>query len=392
MDPYYQHFGGEMESRYYQPNQPQYYHPEPQYYHPQTQYYQSGPQYYPPIEQPNRYEDTQGQFAEPYPAYQSPQGFQGDYSPTWPHPVHQSDRTPWGTFQDEAPSPNSTQDLKEIIQQMIEYQKQQFAEIQNFQIQVDQFASSISQQQAPCFSEKRDCSVLDRPDLDFITSQDSSNISCYDSVVVRISDFTDTVVVDVTDNAEPQESLPLDTPPEPKPGPEPELLLDYEEVTVTILEPPVSWYCCAVEKLGCEQNLDCYVPKFIDFFNSNARKASDLAKHSQSSTSIVKDSGFLNPENFKLGLVPYHCNGMRSSSWLKMLVINTTSKYAEQKFHKQKLKNSVGMIEISFDLAAGSGVSGTTVDDPEFKLENSASSDSAEMKLMYQQFMFGVNI
>ncbi|XP_042425696.1 uncharacterized protein LOC122013483 [Zingiber officinale] len=155
MDPYYQHFGGEMESRYYQPNQPQYYHPEPQYYHPRTQYYQSRPQYYPPIEQPNRYEDTQGQFAEPYPAYQSPQGFQGDYSPTWPHPVHQSDLTPWGTFQDEAP-PNSTQDLKEIIQQMIEYQKQQFAEIQNFQIQVDQFASSISQQQAPCFSEKRD--------------------------------------------------------------------------------------------------------------------------------------------------------------------------------------------------------------------------------------------
>ncbi|XP_042441651.1 uncharacterized protein LOC122026951 isoform X2 [Zingiber officinale] len=285
MDPYYHHFGGEMESRYYQPNQPQ-------YYHPQTQYYQSGPQYYPPIEQPNRYglfpnsynsnwvdqshfkyEDTQGQFAEPYPAYQSPQGFQGDYSPTWPHPIHQSDPTPWGTFQDEAPSPNSTQDLKEIIQQMIEYQKQQFAEIQNFQIQVDQFASSISQQQAPCFSEKRDCSVLDRPDIVSNTPQDSSNISYYDSVVVRNSNSTDIVVVDVVDDAgtdvdddvcvgdctmeaipqespepdvddesvgtyaveaEPQESLSLDTPPELKP----ELLLDDEEVTVTILEPP----------------------------------------------------------------------------------------------------------------------------------------------------------
>ncbi|XP_042469445.1 uncharacterized protein LOC122052108 isoform X1 [Zingiber officinale] len=147
--------------------------------------------------------------------------------------------------------------------------------------------------------EQRNCSVFDRPDLDFITSQDSSNISCYDSVVVRISDSTDTVFVDVigdasTDvdddvsvgdcileaipqespepdvddesvgtyavKAEPQESLPLDTLPEP----ESELLSDDEEVTVTILEPPGTFQHDKVS-LSCNSLEDFIKVPLIDF-------------------------------------------------------------------------------------------------------------------------------
>ncbi|XP_042412037.1 uncharacterized protein LOC122001389 isoform X2 [Zingiber officinale] len=281
-----------------------------QYYQPQTWFYQPEHQYYPPVDQSNfRSEVAHSQFTDSYPAYQSLQEVQNDYIDMrkkirgiqqfeeetlheyWKRfkelcsscPQHQiSDQMLILHFYDGlspidlymvdkasgGPLIDKTPDEVMKLLEIMAANPQQFRNGQPINLRVDEtFPTNIE------VLEQRDCSVFDRPDLDFITSQDSSSISCYDSVIVRISDFTDTVVVDVTNNAgtdvddeesvgdciveailqespepdvddesvgtcameaEPQESLPLDTPPEPKS----ESLLDDEEVTVTILEPP----------------------------------------------------------------------------------------------------------------------------------------------------------
>ncbi|XP_042455363.1 uncharacterized protein LOC122040058 [Zingiber officinale] len=281
-----------------------------QYYQPQTWFYQSEHQYYPPVDYASfRYEVAQGQVDESYPAYQSPQGVQNDYIAMrkkirgiqqfeeetlheyWKRfkelcsscPQHQiSDQllvlhfydglSPFDLYMvDKAsggPLIDKTLDEAMKLLETMAANPQQFRNGRPVTIRVDEIIPTDVE-----VPEQRNCSVFDRPDLDFITSQDASNISCYDSVVVRISSSTDTIFVDVVDDAgaevdddvsvgdciveaipqesheldiddesvgtyaveaEPQESLPLDTPPEL----ESELLSHDEEVIVTILEPP----------------------------------------------------------------------------------------------------------------------------------------------------------
>ncbi|XP_042389477.1 uncharacterized protein LOC121981160 isoform X2 [Zingiber officinale] len=190
MDPYFHNFGGGMEN----------------------QYFQSEHQFYPNMDQQNRYESfsnafnanlvdnscfryesAQVQFIESYPIYQNSYGFQEVSTSFMQHPYQQN----------YSQMNESTWKLKEIMQQMSEYQEQQFSRIQNIQSQLDQITSSVNQLQTQSASEEVDCGALVKLDIASTTLLDSlSTFYCCDDVVEHIFDFTDIVAVDVENDAD----------------------------------------------------------------------------------------------------------------------------------------------------------------------------------------------
>ncbi|XP_042469782.1 uncharacterized protein LOC122052363 isoform X2 [Zingiber officinale] len=314
-----------------------------QYYQPQTWFYQPEHQYYPPVDQSNfRSEVAHSQFTDSYPAHQGPQGVQIDYIAMrkkirgiqqfkeetlheyWKRfkelcsscPQHQiSDQLlvlhfydglfPFDLYMvDKAsggPLIDKTPDEAIKLLETMAANPQQFRNGQLVTIRVDEIIPTDVE-----VPEQRNCIVFDRHDLDFIISQESSNTSCCDVVVVKISDSTDNVVVDVVDDvgtdvdddvsvgdctleAIPQESPELDVDDEsvgtcimeartqeslsvvvhsPESKPESKLLSDDEEVTTIILEPPgqiFKEHMVGGEVLTSMHNIP--LPKWISYLN-----------------------------------------------------------------------------------------------------------------------------